>query len=164
MLVINARKILPSINNFAIGSGKIKSPLDIGTSYVDQIEKMSPKISGASSYNGSAIGYGSFQQKINNVGTTKNRATLEKNNGKLMLYAENIQTDPNLKLSFWLANTTTFSNQTEYVDFGPIKSGSGTQTYSIDLHGGDLDISVYKYLMIVDPKTYQIYAVASLGR
>lgn len=173
-LLINARKILPSLNSLALGGNTTKTPFQVGTNYVDQIEKMTPKISGAGTYTGSAIGYGSFVNPYSYTGDTGNgyaatpsnkaRATLEKNNGQLVLHMENIQIPSTPPIHVWLTNTQAIGNDTEYVDFGQVKSALGVQSFGVNLNAGDIDLSVYRYLMIVDPVSYKIYGIAALGK
>lgn len=165
-LLINARKILPAISNFSVGSGKVPTPFQLGTTYVDQIESMTPKMNYGAGYTGAAIGYGSFQggSTAPAKGVKQGRATLEKNNGQLVLYVENITVTTATPVHFWLANTSTISNQTEYVDFGQLRTGTGIQSYGVGLNSGDLDLSVYRYLMIVDPGTFTLYGVVTLGK
>ncbi len=173
-MLLNAKNVVSNIGNIANGSGRILTPFQVGTSYVEQIEAITPKMNYDTKYTGSAIGYGSFSTytydsngvAVASKKTKKNqgRATLEKNNTQLILYTENITVTTNTPVHFWLANTQTILNETEYVDFGQAKMQAGIQTYVVDMNSGDLDLTVYKYLMIVDPTTFTIHAVALLGK
>lgn len=168
-VLINSRKFLPSINNLALGNSKVLTPFQIGTSYVDQIEQMSPKVNSSYREHSSALGYGSFSNAYTYNGSKRNSqvkgvVTIEKIQGQLHLSVENIQAPAKSNMRYWLTNRPNISDQTEYVDFGKVESTSGVLTYTVNLHNADIDMTVFKYLMIVDPQTYTVYSVAVLGK
>lgn len=163
LLLVNAKKILPSLNNLALGGGTNKTPFQIGTSYVEQIEKMAPQVNYGTGYTPATTGYGFFNSSSRAAGNNA-RATVAKSNGQIVISVENIQTNSNIPLYMWLTNTSTISGQTEYVDFGQIRNTLGVQSYVVNLNGGDIDLSVYKYLLLVDPTTNKLYGVATLTK
>ena len=118
------------IGNFAVGgTTNAKSPIQIGTDYMTQIEKMTPKVGGGTGYTGTNIGYGSFNPyaygatnyggaggtgtAASPVSTTGSRATLERNGGQLVLHVQNVSLAAGTSARIWLTNTPTISDQTE---------------------------------------------------
>lgn len=140
-LAIKALVFLPYFTNLIIGNNK--SPFQVGTDYVNQINQI---------YNtnpNQQIKYG------NNLDAKYiGRITLEKVNGKLILSIEGANTD--LDLNVWLTNNPQITNQTEYVDFGKLYNSESIRQYIIDMKGGDISLNLYKYILLVD-KDYNIY-------
>lgn len=154
---IKAITLLPIINNFIIGSGK--SPFQVGTDYIDQINKIYPYANQNSTYD-SNVRYGmgiSYEPSgFDNVSRSAilSKVTLEKSYGKLILSVEN--GNPSTDLNIWLTNSPNITNQTSYIDFGQLNKSVGLRTYVIDMKGGDISLSEYKNVLIVD-KNYKVY-------
>lgn len=156
-LTIKALVLLPSLNNLVIGPNK--SPFQVGTEYVDQINKIYPYAKQNTSYN-SNISYGTgISYEPSGFGTITrgsilSKITLEKSYGKLILSVEN--GNPNTNLNIWLTNSPNITNQTEYIDFGPLYKSVGVKSYVVDMKGGDISLAEYNNILIVD-KSYKIY-------
>lgn len=154
---IKALTLLPSLNSFVIGPNK--SPFQVGTEYIDQINKIYPYANGNTFYNGN-IKYGTgVSYEPSGFGTVTrtsilSKITLEKSYGKLILSVEN--GNPNTELNIWLTNNSNVTNQTSYIDFGPLYKSVGVKSYVVDMKGGDISLAEYKYVLIVD-KNYKIY-------
>ena len=82
------------------------------------------------------------------------KITLEKSYGKLILSVEN--GNPNTELNIWLTNSSSITNKTDYIDFGPLYKSAGVKSYVIDMKGGDISLAEYKNVLIID-KNYKIY-------
>lgn len=152
-LAIKALVFLPSMTNLIIGPNK--SPFQVGTDYVDQVNAIYP-------YNN--------QGKVKNISTVYNsdtkttivsKVTLEKLNGKLILSVESA--NPKNDLNIWLTNTSEITNKTEYIDFGTLLKNEGIVQYVIDMKKGNISLTEYKYILLVDTKSdYKIYAKITL--
>jgi hypothetical protein len=146
-LAIKSLSYLPYFTNAVLGSGE--SPFQTGQQYVDQINKMYPMGSYGASKPGSKntqnISYG-VKSSANIIG----KVTLEKSNSTLVLTVESANPNPSLGLHIWLTNTPNISNQTQYIDFGLLQNSLSFQTYTVDMKGGDLDLTQYNNLLIVD--------------
>lgn len=154
---IKAITLLPSLNSLVIGPNK--SPFQVGTEYIDQINQMYP-YGNQNTYFNSNIKYGSgISYNPGGFGTVARAAilskiTLEKSYGKLILSVEN--GNPITDLNIWLTNTPDITNQTQYIDFGPLYKSVGVKSYVVDMKGGDVSLTEYKNVLIVD-KNYKIY-------
>lgn len=156
-LAIKAVVFLPTLNNLVIGPNK--SPFQVGTEYVDEVNKIYPygtenthynsnvRYGGGTNYNNSGLG-GTLGKSI------LSKITLEKSFGKLILSVEN--GNPTADLSIWLTTTPDITNQTQYIDFGPLYKSAGVKQYVVDMKGGDISLSDYNHVLIVD-KNYKVY-------
>ncbi len=148
-LAIKALVFLPALTNLVIGPNK--SPFQIGTDYVDQVNAIYPYNSQGQIKNTSTV-YNS-DTKTNIV----RKVTLEKLNGKLILSVE--VANPNADLNIWLTNTPEVISTTEYIDFGTLVKNESIMQYVIDMKGGDISFAEYRYVLIVDTKSdYKVYA------
>lgn len=138
---IKALVFLPYFTNLVIGNNK--SPFQVGTDYVNQINQIYP------TYSNQAIRY-----NANTDTQYVGRITLQKIDGKLILSTEGVNTDK--QLSIWLTNNNQITNQTEYIDFGRLYKDESIRQYVIDMKGGDISLDVYKYILLVD-QNYNIY-------
>lgn len=156
IFTIKAVKLLPYFSNAIIGPNK--SPYQVGTSYVDQVQK---QIDATYPYQYTKIRYGNAKYYTNtdNAKQYIGRVTLEKINGNLNLTIENAQTPT--RLNAWLINTETINDQTEYVDFGIVQNSNSIKNYSIDMQGGDISLDEFKTIVFVDSQN-QIYATINL--
>jgi hypothetical protein len=137
---IKAITFLPYFTNLVVGNNK--SPFQIGTDYVSQINQIYPYQS-----------YGKPQtpQAAYNTGATPDvlgKVTLQKISGKLVLSIENA--NPKVPLRVWLTNTRTITDKTEYVDFGELRKSTAVQQYVVDMRGGDISLAEYSTVLIVD--------------
>ena len=146
---IKALVFLPALSNLVIGPNK--SPFQIGTDYVDQINAIYP-------YNQNA----KIQTKNRQVTYASNtrtnivgKVTLEKSNGKLILSVESA--NPKTDLNIWLTNNPEITSETEYVDFGKLVKSESIKQYVIDMKGGDISFAEYNNILIVDAN-YKLYA------
>jgi len=146
-LAIKALVFLPYLTNLVIGDNK--SPFQIGTDYVNQVNQIYP------TYSNQSIRY-----NANTDTQYVGRITLQKIDGKLILSTEGVNTDK--QLSIWLTNNNQITNQTEYIDFGKLYSGQPIRQYTIDMKGGDISLDVYKYILLVD-QNYNIYKTILLN-
>ena len=118
-LAIKALVFLPSLTNLVIGPNK--SPFQVGTDYVDQVNAIYPYNGQATAKNTSTVYNSDTNTKI------VSKITLEKLNGKLILSTE--ASNPKNDLNIWLTNTPEITSATEYIDFGTlVKSGSTITT------------------------------------
>ncbi len=147
-LAIKALVLLPFLTNVVIG--KNKSPFQVGTDYVNQINQVYPTYSNVPQYRYANPNDAKYVGKI----------TLEKSLGKLVLTVEGANRG-NEKINIWLTNTPQVTNQTEYIDFGPLITDNGMRQYNIDMKGGDISFDVYKYVLLVD-SNYHVYASINL--
>lgn len=154
---IKALTFLPFLNSLVIGSDK--SPFQVGTQYVDQINSIYPNSNQNTAYN-SNIRYGtgisSEPVGFGNVNRSAilSKITLEKSYGKLILSVEN--GNPSTDLNIWLTNNQNVTDQTSYIDFGPLYKSVGIKSYVIDMKGGDISLAEYNNVLIVD-KNYKVY-------
>lgn len=148
-LAIKMLVFLPSLTNLVIGPNK--SPFQIGTDYIDQVNTIYP-------YNNK--GGTKKIATVYNSDTNTNivsKVTLEKLNGKLILSVESA--NPRNELNIWLTNTPAVSSATEYIDFGTLLKNESIVQYTIDMKGKDISFAEYKYVLLVDVKAgYQVYA------
>ncbi len=140
-IAVKALVFLPYFTNLVIGNNK--SPFQIGTDYVNQVNQIYPQ------YNNQQIRY-----NANTDTKYVGRITLEKIEGKLILSIEGANT--NTPLNIWLTNTAEVTNKTEYIDFGRLSNDESIRQYIIDMKGGDISFDEYKYILLVDEK-YKIY-------
>jgi len=145
---IKALVFLPYFTNFVLGSNN-QSPFQLGTDYVNQINKVYPNTNQQIRYN-----------QITTDNRYVSRVTLEKVSGKLILTIEGSNT--NIPLNIWLTNNPQITNQTEYIDFGLLKNNSSIMQYIVDMKGGDISFDNYKYVLLVD-KDYKIYKTIILN-
>lgn len=149
-LAIKALVLLPTFTNLIIGDNK--SPFQIGTDYVNQVNQVYP------TYNTNA------QYRYDNSTDSRyvGRITLEKIDGKLILSVESSNVAPNQKLNIWLTNNSQVTNQTEYIDFGTLYKDGSIRQYVVDMKGGDISFDKYKYILLVDEK-YNVYKIINLN-
>ncbi len=143
-LAIKALTFLPTLNNAVIGPNK--SPFQIGTDYVDQINKMYPVESNYGNQKARQEQQASYATQTNTKIAYK--ITLEKSFGKLILSVED--GNPTEALNIWLTNTPEITDQTEYIDFGLLQKNVSIKQYVIDMKGGDISLAEFKYVLIVD--------------
>jgi hypothetical protein len=154
---IKALTFLPQLNSLVIGPNK--SPFQIGKETIDQINQIYPYANQNTTYN-SNVRYGTGASYApTGFGTVARKAilskiTLEKSYGKLIFSVEN--GNPITELNIWLTNTPDITNQTEYIDFGRLYKSIGVKSYFVDMKGGDVSLSEYKNVLIVD-KNYKVY-------
>ncbi len=142
-LAIKALVFLPFFTDLIIG--KNRSPFQVGTDYVNQVNDIYP-------YNKDSFVYNN-DTKTNIIG----KVTLEKNSGKLIMYIESA--DPKSDLNIWLVNTPEITNKTEYIDFGKLIKNNSIMQYVIDMKGADISLGEYNTVFLVDVNAgYQAYA------
>jgi hypothetical protein len=154
---IKAVTFLPSLNNFVIGTNQ--SPFQLGTEYIDQMNQIYPYASQNTNYNGNFKYGNGVSYNPEGFGTVLNtvilsKITLEKSYGKLTLSVEN--GNPNTDLNIWLTNTPDINENTKYINFGPLYKSAGIKTYVVDTEGGDVSLTEYNTILIID-KNYKIY-------
>ncbi len=132
-LAIKAITFLPFFTDLIIGSNK--SPFQIGTDYVNQINNVY-------SYNNKTV------YNINQNTSIVKKVTLNKIDDKLVLLIENA--NPKTNLNIWLTNKVEITDQTEYIDFGPLYKDNSIRKYVIDMKGGDISLQEFNNLLIVD--------------
>ena len=140
---------LPSLTNLIIGPNK--SPFQIGTDYVEQMNAVYP-YNGQNTVQNKNIVLQNSQTKTKIVG----KITLEKLNGNLILTVESANPGRD-DLSIWLTDTSEVTNDTNFVDFGKLLKSSSIRQYFVDMKGSDLSFERYKNILIVD-SNYQVYA------
>lgn len=148
---IKAITFLPYFTNLVVGNNK--SPFQIGTDYVDQINQIYPYQN---------YGKPLPSQVAYNTGANPavlGKVTLQKISGKLILSIENA--NPKIPLRVWLTNTRVVTDKTEYVDFGPLRKSTSVQQYVVDMRGGDISLAEYGTALIVDDKM-AVYATIVL--
>lgn len=132
-ILIKSIAFLPSFSNIILGNNK--SPFQVGTDYVNGINNA----------------YGNNRQEIKyntSIRKVLDKVTLEKSFGRLILYIEN--GNPNIDSYIWLTNTPNINNNTEYINFGQLYKDNSIRQYIIDMKGGDILLSEFKYILIVD--------------
>ncbi|MES2985617.1 MAG: hypothetical protein V4686_00645 [Patescibacteria group bacterium] len=169
LILVNYRSILPLFDNLAFGGGS-KTPFQISASYIEQANQLSPysNMTGTSS---TAVTYGDFleqQRSAKNPAKTtivkRGSITVIKQDALLTLTTENLKLpNSNPKVHIWLTNTPTITDDTRYIDFGLMRSGS-PQTYSKTLGDPNVSLVEYKHVMIIDTTTYAIYAQSVLSK
>lgn len=174
LILVNFRTIIPYFNSLAFGGGA-SSPFQIGASYIDQANKLSPynaMTGGTAAAQSGGITYGSYlaaqQQAGQQTGYTKNKnqgkITVQKIGSILSLTTEYVlvnSSDPDIHI--WLTNKSTVSDTTKFIDFGSTRSGS-FQSYMVDLGPTNISMTEYKHVMIINTKTLEIYGQAVLGK
>lgn len=142
--------LLPVFTNLIIGSNK--SPFQIGTDYVNQINQIYPYDSQGLPENKNLYIYSS-DTNTSIVG----KITLEKLNGKLIMTVES--SNPKANLNIWLVNTPEITSETEYIDFGKLTKSPSIIQYIVDMKGGDISFKEYNTVFLVDTNAgYQAYA------
>ncbi len=143
-ILINSKGLISFLNTIALGP--VKTPIQVGTQYSTRGE--------------STVGIFKIQ---NPQGVTKvfGAATLSKVDAQLSLTIEQVTVPTGRRWSFWLSDTPTVSDATNYVDFGQIAAPDSYKEYRVGVPA-NLSLSVYKYLMIIDPATFEVYAIATL--
>ncbi len=142
--LINSKGMLSFLNTIALGP--TKTPIQVGSLYSARGESV----------------VGTFKiQNPQGVNKVFGAATVSKVDNQLVLIAEHIALPIERPWSFWLSNTPTISNATNYVDFGKVTPPYSYKEYLVGVETG-LNLSVYKYLMILDPISFEVYAVATL--
>ncbi len=147
-MAFKALVFLPSFTNLIIGPNK--SPLQIGTDYVEQINDIYP-------YNSHDMIQNKNIVLQNSSTDTKivSKVTLKKLNGNLILTIESAN-PMREDLSIWLTDTSEVTNDTNFVDFGKLLKSSSIRQYFVDMKGSDLSFEQYKNILIVD-SNYQVY-------
>lgn len=149
-LAIKSLVFLPQFTNLVIGQSK--SPLQIGTDYVNQVNQIYPYDSNGSIKKDNIYSYG-VNTNTNLVG----KITLEKLNGKLMLTTES--SNPKKDLNIWLVNTPEISDKTQYIDFGKLIRSESSMQYTVDMKGDDISFKEYNTVFLVDVSAgYKTYA------
>lgn len=143
---VKAITFLPSINNLVIGPNK--SPFQIGTDYIDQINKTYPY------QNHGSLKTSPTKYSHNRKTSIFSKITLEKLNGRLILSIENA--NPSTNLNIWLTDTADITSKTAYIDFGLLHKDVSTRQYVVDMKGGDISLDQYNNVLIVDQNN-QIY-------
>ncbi len=147
-LGIKAIVFLPFFTNLVVGDNK--SPFQVGTDYVNQVNQIYPTNKYSSQY----------RHDANSDNRYVGRVTLEKNLGKLILSVEAAEPGNN-NINIWLTNSLQITNQTEYIDFGRLISNNIIQEYVIDMKGSDISFDEYKYILLVD-SNFNIYKTINL--
>ena len=137
---VKAITYLPFFTDLIIGSNK--SPFQVGTDYVNQINNIYPYNKNKTVYN--------VNQNTNIV----KKVTLNKIDGKLVLFVENA--NPKTNLNIWLTNKVSITDQTEYIDFGILYKDNSIRKYVVDMKGGDISLQEFNNVLIVD-KNNNIY-------
>lgn len=149
-LGIKSLVFLPQLTNLVIGPSK--SPFQVGTDYVNQINEIYPYGNDGKAKKENVYAYGA-NTNTDIVG----KITLEKLNGKLMLTTESSNTNANLNI--WLVNTPEITSETEYIDFGKLTKSQSVIQYRVDMKGGDISFKEYNTVFLVDIAAgYQPYA------
>lgn len=170
LIIVNYRSILPYFDNLALGGGTL-SPFQIGASYVEQANQMSPYSSQMTGAPSGAVTYGEFvaAQKAGTTAAptkkvTKGRITVQKIGDFLSLTTENVSVSgATTKVHIWLTNQAAITATTKFIDFGSIKNG-GTQTYQVNLGNPNLSLTEYKHVMIIDEESKAIYGQSILSK
>lgn len=169
LIIVNYKTILPYFDNIAIGGGAA-SPFQIGASYVDQANKLSPYNAGGgigTSAPTTAVTYGSYlanQQGTGKKVVSRGKITVEKIDSQLVLTTENVSVqNPNPKIHIWLTNKPTITDTTKFIDFGVMRNG-GIQTYTLNLGPVELSLTEYKHVMIIDEQSHTIYGQSTLSK
>ena len=140
-LLLKSKALLSVLNSIALGP--TKTPTQIGTGYASENTVI-----------------GMFRDTSTNKAF--GAATVTKNDGILALTAENLKI-PAGNWVFWLSDTPIITNETKYIDFGHITAPYSFKEYKVGIKAS-IDLSVYKYLMIINPDTFDIYAIAVLHK
>jgi hypothetical protein len=149
-LAIQSLVFLPQLTNLVIGENK--SPFQVGTDYVNQINEIYPYGNETQFGNKGRIAYNS-----NTANNIVGKVTLEKINGKLIMSVESA--NPKANLNIWLVNTPEITSKTEYIDFGKLIRSESILEYVIDMKGGDISFEEYNTVFLVDTNAgYQAYA------
>lgn len=159
-IILKWKIILQMINNVIIGYDT--TPFQIGNSYIDEIGQLP-------NYDGSIGSYkigthkGGFTSS-NPANTQKifSAATVTRIDNALILTIENMQVPASSTYALWLSNTPTVSNDTRYIDFGDIKPPYSIREYRVDMPTQKINLNTYKHLLMINPKTYAVYASAVL--
>jgi len=146
-VAIKAFVFMPALTNAIVGSNK--SPFQVGTDYVSEINAIYP-------YNSKGkLVKNDVKYSTNTATSIIGKATLQKINGKLRLTVESA--DPKTELKMWVTNTPEITNETDYIDFGLLLKSVSLREYVIDMKGGDVSLNEFKYLLIVD-SAMQVHA------
>ncbi len=171
LLIVNYKSFLPYFNSMAFGGGTL-SPTQIGASYIEQANRLSP-YNGMIDQGGSqtwAVTYGSYVAAQQQAAVTSGRQTVsrgtitvEKIDTLLALSTENVSvSSPSQKIHIWLTNKPTITDTTKFIDFGVLKNG-GIQSYTVNL-ASNISLTEYKHVMIINTETYEIYGQSVLSR
>ena len=145
LILINLSPIISSLSTVALGP--VKSPVQLGSLYA--------------TYGTSVSGIFVIANP-QGVNKTFGGVTLTKVDTMISLLTENIVI-PQGVWSFWLTDTPNISSQTNYVDFGPVSKPFSYKEHKVGVPEG-FNIGSYRYLMIVNPKDYTVFAVATLKK
>lgn len=174
LILINFKTILPYFDKVAFGGGA-SSPFQIGASYVDQANKLSPynaMTGGTAAAQFGGVTYGSYLAAQQTGGSapvatkkvSQGKMTVEKIGSLLVLTTEHVTvSSPNQKVHIWLTNKNTITDTTKFIDFGVFKNGT-IETYKIDLGPTNISMTEYKHVMIIDTESLTIYGQAILGK
>ncbi|MES2623593.1 MAG: hypothetical protein V4576_04285 [Patescibacteria group bacterium] len=171
LLIVNYKSVLPYFSSAALG-GNTQSPFQIGASYVDQADKMSPY---GSALGGGQTTYAEFKaaqqgktvtgSKITQPVVKGGKVTVEKRGNFLYMTTEYLQVPKqNPKVHIWVTNRPTITSDTSYLDFGVMRGGESLQTYNLDVGDPNVSLEEYKYVMVIDPVNFTIYGQSVLGK
>lgn len=140
-LLLKSKTLLSMLNNFTLGPTKTPTQIGIG-------------------YSTEAVSIGVF--KATGTNSSFGAATISQNGRDLILTIENIKAFEG-NWAFWLSNTPTITNETKYIDFGPVTAPYSFKEYKVEVKGS-VDLTAFRYLMIINPETFDIYAVSVLHK
>lgn len=166
LLIVNYKTLLPYFDNIALGGGSL-SPAQIGASYVDQANTLSPynSMTGGDGARRSGFTYGEYlaAQQSGKSNGPRGTITVQKIDNLLVLTTENIRIPPsNQKIHIWLTNKSTITDTTKFINFGPVKNNDD-QSYTVNL-GDDISLTEYKHVMIINIEDYTIYGQSVLSK
>lgn len=145
LLLINMSSIARGLNTIVLGP--VKSPTQLGSFYAT---------------NGASVS-GIFEiLNPQGVNKTFGGVTLSKTGTMVTLVTENIVI-PQGNWALWLTDTPNISGQTNYVDFGSITKPLDYKEYSVGVPESFV-VGSYRYIMIINPENYTIFAVAVLKK
>lgn len=154
-IILKSKVILPRISNWVIGPEK--TPFQIGASYTEQVYKLSPSYAGSG--NDYQVKYGTLNQ---GYPRTMRGVTVSKTINRITLTTEGVAVPVNVPWVLWLSNTPTITDATKYLNFGKIIEPYTFHEYYTDIGKAKIDLIEYKYLMVVNPQTYQLYSLWTL--
>ena len=140
-LLLKSKALLSVLNNITLGPTKTPTQVGIG-------------------YSSEAVSIGFF--KVTGTNSSFGAATIAQNGKVLILTTENIQI-PTGNWAFWLSNTSTITDETKYIDFGTITTPYSFKEYKVEVKG-NIDLVTFKYLMMINPETFDIYALSVLHK
>lgn len=154
-IILKSKTILPRISNWMVGPEK--TPFQIGSSYIEEIYKL-PSYTGETSlaYQSRFATFTSGQRAVRAI-------TVSRVDTRVTLTVEDVAVPIGTPWVFWLSNTPDITNKTRYIDFGKISEPYTFHEYYTNTGQTKIDLAQYKYVLIVDPKTYQVYSLWTLN-